>query len=273
MNNAPAATTAIYLYCLATLECLPVIHRQELAGVDERHPVTVLGDNEDGVVTVIGEVDPADFSDSNLQTLSWLGQRAQRHEAVVERVMNASAVLPVKFGTLFRSRNSLKEFIERHKPAIVLALDALKDKAEWSVKGYLLDEKARSAVVTSDAGIQSRLAALSPSPGVRYIQQRQLETKIEAALHDWLARVTRDIHDVMVPHAVASTPLRCHPGTVTGRAERMVFNTSFLLADRSIASFLAALAGQQTEYQGSGLILELQGPWPPYNFCPSLADI
>lgn len=262
-----AAATAIYLYCLARQECLSAI--QGLTGVDERYPVIALEGNE--TVAVISEVDPADFSEHNLQTLSWLGSRAQRHEAVVERVMGASAVLPVKFGTLFHSCASLQEFMGRHRASIALALDDLKDKAEWSVKGYLVEAQARTNVVTSDAEIQSRLAALSPSPGARYIQQRQLDVKIEAALHAWLARVTQDIHSVLALHAVASTPLRCHSSSVTGRTERMVFNASFLLNDT--ADFRAALTEQQAAYQGSGLTLELQGPWPPYNFCPKLTEV
>ncbi|MFA6922161.1 MAG: GvpL/GvpF family gas vesicle protein [Gallionella sp.] len=273
MNNAPAAThdRAVYLYCLSRPECLPAIQGQNLPGVDERHPVTALEVGGSDVAAVIGEVDPAEFSEHNLQTLSWLGVRAQRHEAVVERVMGASTVLPVKFGTLFSSRASLRKFIERHRVDIALALDDLQDKVEWSVKGYLTDAVALPIVVAADDEIQSRLAALSPSPGARYIQQRQLDAKIEAALHSWLTRTTDAIQSALISHAVASTPLRCHSNAVTGRPARMVFNTSFLLADKT--GFCTALSEQQTVYQGSGLTLELQGPWPPYNFCPALAGV
>lgn len=265
---------AIYLYCLARPECLPVIQdstrEQNLPGVDERYPVTALEDGENEAVAVIGEVDPAEFSEHNLQMLSWLGVRAQRHEAVVERVMGASPVLPVKFGTLFSSHASLREFIGRHRVDIVLALDDLRDKAEWSVKGYLVETLALPIVLAADDEIQSRLAALSQSPGARYIQQRQLDAKIEAALHAWLARATDAIQSALVLHAVASTSLRYHSSAVTGRPARMVFNASFLLTDT--AYFFAALTEQQTAYKGSGLTLELQGPWPPYNFCPTLAE-
>ena len=93
----------------------------DLRGVDERYPVAAL--EEAGVVAVIGEVDPGEFCDQNLQTLSWVGPRACRHEAVVERIMGASPVLPVKFGTIFRSRTSLKEFLGRHREGIVRVLD------------------------------------------------------------------------------------------------------------------------------------------------------
>src|SRR3990167_1524593 len=130
-----APLTGIYLYCLARPECLPALEDmagQDLRGVDEHYPAMAL--NDAGVVAVVGEVVISEFSEQNLQTLSWVGARAGRHEAVVARIMDASPVLPVKFGTIFRSRASLQEFLDRHRNNILQALDQLRDKTEWSVK-------------------------------------------------------------------------------------------------------------------------------------------
>ena len=272
-SHDEASGLGIYLYCLARPECLSLVQgpaEPDLRGVDERYPVAAL--EEAGVVAVIGEVDPGEFCEQNLQTLSWVGPRACRHEAVVERIMGASPVLPVKFGTIFRSRASLKEFLGRHREGIVRVLDDLRDKAEWSVKGYLDEAEARRIVAAADPAIQSRLAALSPSPGARYIQQKQLDATIETALRAWVERVTRDLHEVLALHAVASSELRCHAGAVTGRPERMVFNCSFLVTPAALPDFRAVLSDPRHTHQGTGLTLELRGPWPPYNFCPTLSE-
>jgi len=276
MTDSPAEASGlgIYLYCLARPEGLSVVRgsTKELAlrGVDERYPVTTL--EEAGVMAVIGEVDPGEFCDQNLQTLSWVGPRAYLHEEVVERIMGVSPVLPVKFGTIFRSRTSLQEFLGRHREGIVQVLDDLHDKAEWSVKGYLIEEEARPILAAADPAIQSRVAALPSSPGARYLQQKQLDAMIEAALHAGVARVTHDLHEVLALHAVASTELRCHASAVTGRPERMVFNRSFLVTDADLPDFRAVLSDQRHAYKIIGLTLELRGPWPPYNFCPTLSE-
>ncbi|OGA51922.1 MAG: hypothetical protein A3F74_11855 [Betaproteobacteria bacterium RIFCSPLOWO2_12_FULL_62_58] len=272
-SHAEASGLGIYLYCLARPECLSVVKgpaEQDLRGVDERYPLAAL--EEDGVVAVIGAVDPGEFCDRNLQTLRWVGSRACRHEAVVERIMGASPVLPVKFGTIFRSRTSLKEFLGRHREGISRVLDELRDKAEWSVKGYLNEGEARRIVTAADPAIQSRVAALSPSPGARYLQQKQLDAMIEAALRAWVERVTHDLHEVLALHAVASSELRRHAGAVTGRPERMVFNCSFLVTPAALPDFRAVLSDQLHAHKGTGLTLELRGPWPPYNFCPTLSE-
>ncbi|MBI5780477.1 MAG: GvpL/GvpF family gas vesicle protein [Rhodocyclales bacterium] len=263
----------IYLYCLARPECFPVVKGaagQDLRGVDERYPVAAL--EEDGVVAVIGEVDPGEFCDRNLQTLSWVGPRACRHEAVVERIMGASPVLPVKFGAIFRSRARLREFLGRHREDIVRGLDDLRDKAEWSVKGYLDEEEARRFTAAADPAIRSRLAALSQAPGARYIQRKQLDPMIEAALRAWVAQATHDLHEVLTLHAAASTELRRHAGAVTGRPERMVFNRGFLVTHAALPDFRAVLSDPRHAHKGTGLTFELRGPWPPYNFCPTLSE-
>lgn len=272
LHHDDASGLGIYLYCLARPECLSAVKglvEHELRGVDERYPVAAF--RSAGVAALIGEVVIADFSDENLQTLSWLGTRADRHEAVVERIMGASTVLPVKFGTIFRSRGSLAEFLGRHREDIVQALDKLRDKTEWSVKGYLVEEDARRIIGAADPEIRSRLAALSSSPGARYLQQKQLDAMIEAALEAGVARVTHDLHQALTLHAVASTALRRHASAVTGRPERMIFNDSFLLTPETLIDFRTALAEQQDAYKAIGLTLEMRGPWPPYNFCPNLS--
>lgn len=274
MNEATRAPPdrALYLYCLARPESSSALQEARSPGVDERHPLTTLADETGTVVAVISEVDPAEFSEHNLQDLSWLGPRAQRHEAVVTRVMGQSPVLPVKFGSLFHSRASLQTFMGRHRAAIVAALETLRDKSEWSAKVYLNSTVARTNLIASDPQIQSRLAALPQSPGTRYIQQRQLDALIETALNDWLAGVTQALHQALLPHAVGSKPLRCHPGAVTGRPERMILNTGYLVQAEALNDFHAELARQQATHADHGLSVEWQGPWPPYNFCPVLTE-
>ena len=268
-----AATPGVYLYCLARSPGLPAFGRaggDVPPGVDERFPVTVLEDT--GVAAVIGDIDVTEFTDENLQALAWLAPRAMRHEAVIERVMAAAAVLPVKFGTIFSSRDALTVFLVRHRQRIDSVLDDLTDRAEWSVKGYVDEAQARELVVSQDAQILARLAALSPAPGLRYLQQRQLEPHIERALAGWLRQGNDAMYQSLVERAVGSAALRCHPNSMTGRPDRMVFNCSFLLDPAALDGFRAAFDAQVSRCAGSGLAYELKGPWPPYNFCPALAD-
>jgi hypothetical protein len=277
MMGAPEEAVPVlgtYLYCLARSQCLAAV--QELAeqgvpGVDERHAVTTL--YEGGVVAVVGDVVVAEFSEENLQTLSWVASRAGRHEAIVASVMESSPVLPVKFGTIFRSRSSLRQFLERHRQDMMQALDQLSDKTEWSIKGYILEQDTRAIIAADDPEIQSLREKMSCSPGARYLQQKQLDAKIDAALEAGLAQAIHGLEQALELPSMASTALRLHSSAITGRSERMVFNGSFLLSPETLPEFLAALSIQQNACEAIGLALELRGPWPPYNFCPDLSEV
>jgi hypothetical protein len=262
----------IYLYCLtrpAALPCVRGLARQGLPGVDG--PGAVMGLRVSGVVGVISEVDVDEFSAQNLQSLPWVAERAERHEAVVAQVMAVSPVLPVKFGTLFRSRASLLAFLDRHNPAMEEGLLGLQGKAEWSVKGFLVEDHARQIIAAEDEGIVARRLALSASPGARYLQQKQLDLSLEKALEAGLERVAAALQMALQSHALASCELRRHSSAVTGRAERLIFSASYLLRPDMLDDFRSVLSDQQQAHEILGLSLELGGPWPPYNFCPDLS--
>lgn len=274
-DQVTISNLGLYLYCLARPTCASAVAglaEAGVPGVDARYPVMALHESE-AIVAVVGQVDISDFSETNLQNLSWLGQRAVQHEAVVAHMMAHATVLPVKFGSIFKTEASLKSFLNRHRQDMSQALDSLQDKTEWSVKGYLVEAQARQMIAAEDPDIQTRRAALSTSPGIRYLQQKQLDAQIEAALQAHVMRIAQDLQHALQPYAVASTPLRHHTSAVTGRPDRMVFNTSFLLTPDGLTEFREVISIQQNSLKKIGMSLALNGPWPAYNFCPDLTDV
>ena len=267
--------TGIYLYCLARPECLASNFfspsEQQMAGVDVQFPVTAMHLDKIGLVAVISHVILSDFSDSNLQDLAWLGPRARTHESVVQEVMQLSPVLPVKFGTIYRSNSGLADFINHNGAVILQALHQVHGKAEWSVKAYIDEARLRVFVTETNPEIQQLTARLSVSPGLRYMQQKQVDLRVETALGGWASEVAGKIEEILAPNAVGISTLKLHSSAMSGRPERMIYNGGFLLDNSNIDSFENVIQQFQSRYESSGLILELRGPWPPYHFCPSLS--
>ena len=276
MNSAEISheATAVYLYCLSPAQSListAALANNDQPGVDERYPLAALmvGD----IAAVIGQIEIKDFSESNLQTLEWVATRAFQHEAIVEHVMAHATVLPVKFGTIFDSQTSLMNFVVAHEESIAHALVKLQAQTEWSVKAYLKQEQAETLVCARDQAIQEKISNLADSPGVRYLQQRQLAIHIKSAVQAWLDDLCAEIKVSLLGVAEEAFDLRCHSNTVTGREEAMVFNCSFLVADSALSLFKSAFASLRLRHAPAGMGLELRGPWPPYNFCPTLTKV
>ena len=274
-SETDSPETGIYLYCLARPECLSSTYfspsEQQMAGVDVQFPVTAMHLDKIGLVAVISQVILSDFSDSNLQDLNWLGPRARTHESVVQEVMQLSPVLPVKFGTIYRSNSGLADFINHNGALILQALHQVHGKAEWSVKAYIDEARVRVFVTETNPEIQELTARLSVSPGLRYMQQKQVDLRVETALSGWASEVAGKIEEILAPNAVGISTLKLHSSAMSGRPERMIYNGGFLLDNSNIDSFENVIQQFQSRYESSGLILELRGPWPPYHFCPSLS--
>jgi hypothetical protein len=262
---------SIYLYCFASPACVAIVNELSAtkgAGIDDISSLLTL--ECDGIVAVIGKVDASEFNDQNLQSMEWVGQRAYRHAALVEKVMGSSSVLPVKFGTLFDSTESLTQLLIQHQEQIAMFLEKLQDKSEWSVKAYLDEELARSRVTVENPAIQERIATMSSAPGARYLQQKQVDVMVDAALRVWVTGQVRTMGDALATHSVESTEFRLLSSEASGHSERMVFNGSFLLADPAQPAFRAVLSALNEAGREVGLTLELKGPWAPYSFCPDL---
>ncbi len=262
---------AIYLYCLAGAESMPAIDDlgdQGLRGVDERYPVSYL--EQGGLVAVIGEAALTEFHEENLRTLEWVAPRACRHEQVVEAVMHASPVLPVKFGTIFQSRAGLAAFLSHHAETISSVLGELRGKTEWTVKGYLGEGLARQWISAETPAISARLAQLPATPGARYLAQKRVDALIKSELHAWIEHAKHAIYGTLTAAASRAANLNLLPHVDGG--EPMVFHLGFLVTEANMGDFCLKLDGQRRLYGEHGLRLELQGPWPPHHFCNALTQ-
>lgn len=262
-------TGEIYLYCLAFPECIPIIDgmpERGIHGVDETQLISFL--KQDGIVAVIGPATSSEFTEKNLGDLNWVGVRALRHEKVVEAIMENSPVMPVRFGTLFLSQSTLSLFLHRHSKTISRILNALQGKAEWSIKGYLEMDSASRKIAAENAEIQTGFANLSSSPGMRYLQQKKLDSIVRSKMSSWIDCLILDVNAAISASTLGMAELRMPVVSVPG--ERMIFHRSFLVSNQSLANFRALVDEQTMLHAEEGLRLELQGPWPSHNFCPDL---
>lgn len=274
MGEEPAEGLGIYLYCFAGPEAVRVVTDPpggRLKGVDDRHGLSVLESGD--VAAVIGLTDLGAFTEAHLRSWAWLAPQALRHEGVVETVMGATPVLPVKFGTLFTSLAGVRALLATHREAIRERLQAFRDKDEWSVKGFLDEAVAGPWARAAIPAVRAAAAALPAAPGARYLHQRRLDALVAAEVDAWLAGTADALRDCLAAHAAETAELPLRPPEVTGRPERMVFNGSFLVARAALPAFRAAVQARARAWAETGLSLELRGPWPPYNFCPDLTTV
>jgi hypothetical protein len=262
--------TALYVFCFARSDLLGEVRG---TGVDGDHPLSVFRFCPH-LCAVLSEVALEDFcgpaAELRMQDLPWVGQRALRHEAVIEEALRQSPVLPVRLGTLFSSLKTLQAFVDEHGEAIKGFLDRIADQREWSVKGLLDRKRAlRVLISTSQAAQEKQLAALPA--GARYFAEQRIRQDTERGLSVWLNQTCGRLVSDLKNYASDFRECQVVSGgfAETGVAE--VVNWAFLLPESATAPFRECIDRVNLDLEPHGLAYILSGPWPPYRFVPPLS--
>lgn len=257
---------ALYVFCVARVDFLTTIDGAGVHG-DDRLQLIPFRD----LVAVVSTVSVDDFcgpvAEARLKDLAWVGPRACRHEAVVERVMRSSPIVPARFATLFSSRERLEAWLETHHAAISGTLDRVAGHEEWAVKGRLDKQNAEARLFA--AALERDCRTLSPSPGARYLEEHRIRARVGQELDSWVKEVCDRVATELLVHAAEFRERAIVPEALVAD-DIGVLNWAFLVARRTVGDFSASVQRTNGELGEQGLVLEVSGPWPPYSFCPPL---
>lgn len=226
------------------------------------------------IVAVTGVVAIDDFcgpqAEQRLGDLGWVSERALRHERVIERGFRRGPVLPARFGTLFSSLDALERFIKLHQQTIVDFLDAVTGHEEWGIKALLERATARQSLLDEFAGA---VAGPAPAPpGLRYLHERRAEAAAEKELHRWLLSSCESVARSLDEYAADRRQRNIVDPSIAGDPRELVLNLAALVPQDKVRAMLLHVESVNAQYIGHGLTFVLNGPWPPYNFCPPLAE-
>jgi len=181
------------------------------------------------------------------------------HEFVNETVMREHTVIPMSFGTVFRSVDDVTELLRSTYQAFSDVLDKMQDKIEFGLK-VLWD---RDRVVTNLERENDEIRRLKDeisrhTASSTYFARMQLGRLIEGALEEMSARYVADVHDALKQVAVASRSNK-------PIGDRMILNAAFLVDRAQEQSFDERVKETSRRYEEL-LTFKYSGPWPPYNF-------
>jgi len=181
------------------------------------------------------------------------------HEFVNETVMREFTVIPMSFGTVFRSEDDVGELLRSTYQAFTDVLDKMQDKIEFGVK-ILWDRERVIANIEQENDEIRRLKdeITRNAASSTYFARMQLGRLIEAAMEEAGNRYVSDVHEQLKHVSVAS-----RSNKVIG--DRMILNAAFLVDRAHEKAFDDAVKELSRRYENL-LTFKYTGPWPPYNF-------
>ena len=262
------ANEALYLYYLAHAES-----PGQSQPADTDPAGRLFAHSHAGCTALVGIVRIDDFcgpeAERRLSDLKWVSERAFGHERVVECGFRHGPVFPARFGTLFSSLGALDRFIEQNRHTILEFLDLVHGQDEWGIK-TLLDRPA--AMKWLIAAIADSAAGAPPqSPGMRYLQERRAQAAAEKEMQVWLSRICESVASSLDRYATDRRQRKIIQEAELEVSGELVLNLAALVPHDRLAAFLALIENVNADHADQGLTFILNGPWPPYSFCPPLS--
>ena len=245
--DSSAGEPGKYVYCII-----------KTASEREFGPIGI-GDGTNRVYTVHYQDLAAVVSDTPIRSYDPTRENVLAHELVNQTVMRDFTVIPMSFGTIFRTRGDIVELIKSTYKAFDDVLGKMRDKIEFGLKVLWDRDRVIGRLEQSDEEIRRLKDEITNNARSRtYFARMQLGRLVEAALENRAHRYVVDIHESLKPVAVASRsnqPI----------GDRMIMNAAYLVERAREAEFDEAVKALSRKYEDM-LSFKYTGPWPPYNF-------
>jgi len=216
-----------------------------------------------GLTAVVSEVPLDEYGEDalreNLNDIAWLEAAARRHEEVLDALLRATTVIPLRLCTVYRSEDAVRDMLAAERAGLHEAIDRLRGQAEWGLKVFC--DRAALAQAAAAPGD----GAAGQGEGAAYLARRRAEADARERAREVLDAVVREAHERLAAVAREALVNPLQGRELTGREDDMALNGVYLVDDDEVARLRAA-AEEVADAAPEGLSFELTGPWPPYNF-------
>ncbi|MEO3760020.1 GvpL/GvpF family gas vesicle protein [Mycobacterium sp. B14F4] len=223
---------------------------------DEPLHVVTAGD----LAAVVGAVKLEEYGQEalrrNLEDLDWVASKARAHDAVITAVARFGSAIPVRMATVYLNDARVRELLNDRRPEFLATLSRLSGRAEVGVKVYA--DPKRSIRPDSEP------TAAETGTGTAYLLRRRQQLASREEAYQAAAAEAERIHGALMRYAVDGKRKPPPDRSLSGRAEMMVLNGTYLVESDAVALFREAAAALVNSTEN--LTLETTGPWPPYSF-------
>jgi hypothetical protein len=196
-------------------------------------------------------------SDAPLEVLDSTRENVLAHERVNETVMRDHTVIPMSFGTIFKTREDIVELLRSAAEAFGDVLNKMQNKLEFGLKVLWDRDQAIREVENDDEDISRLKKEISGQKGPTYFARMQYGRLVDAALQSrserYVAEILENLRDVSVASRI-NKPI----------GDKMIMNAAFLISREKESAFDAKVKSIATRFER--LTFKYTGPWPPYNF-------
>ena len=197
------------------------------------------------------------ISDTPIEVLDATRENVLAHERVNEAVMRQHTVIPMSFGTVFKTRDDITELLKGAYGAFTDVLLKMEDKVEFGLKVLWDRDEVIKQIEREDDDVRQLKGEIASQTGPTYFARVQYGRLVESALQNRSERYVSEIFEMLRDVSVASRANK-------PIGDKMIMNAAFLVARDRENAFDAKVKAIGAKYDH--LTFRYTGPWPPYNF-------
>jgi hypothetical protein len=217
-----------------------------------------IGGRGDGVYTIHFKEFAAVVSNCPLIIFDPTRENALAHEHVNEVVMRDFTVLPMSFGTVFRTEDDIRAFLQGTYEALIEVLEKMEGKIEFGLKVNWDKDAMIREIEQENEEIRRLKYEIESQPSGGYFSKMQLGRVVESSLQAKADEYVKEIYEGLRNAAVASRSNK-------PIGDKMIMNAAFLV-DRDKTKLFDEQISEIAKKYENRLSFLYTGPWPPYNF-------
>jgi hypothetical protein len=196
-------------------------------------------------------------SDTPLEVYDPTRENVLAHERVNEVVMQRFTVIPMSFGTVFKTAEDIVELLRSAYDAFRDVLIKMEGKLEFGLKVLWEPDQVIGEIEKEDENLRRLREEISSQKGSTYFARMQYGRLVESLLQERSQRLVGEMLNELAGVSVASRANK-------PIGEKMILNAAFLVARDREEEFDARVKEIGGRYEN--LVFKYTGPWPPYNF-------
>jgi hypothetical protein len=214
-----------------------------------------------GLIAVVSHVPERDFSEEplrrRLEDLDWLTETARAHQSVIDALTVVTTPLPLRMATVFRDDSGVRVMMEAREDDFRRTLERLAGRVEWGVKVYAEAEPQEAPA-----------AAPKPASGRDYLRQRRSRMRTDEDMWQRAEEFATRLHASLSSYAEDSRLHAPQNPALSRHSGRNLLNAAYLVPRDSSEEFVELVdrTKDETRTDGSGMRVELTGPWAAYSF-------
>lgn len=237
--------TGKYVYCIIATD---EPHTFGNSGIGPE-PAQIRTVNHRGIAAVVSE--------APLEVYEPTRENVLAHEQVNEHVMREFTVIPMSFGTVFKTDADIVELLRSAHDAFRDVLTKMHGKVEYGLKVLWDQDKIIGEIEKEDENLRLLRREISSREGSTYFARMQYGRLVGSLLQERSEQIIGEIMSELSAVSMASRANR-------PIGDKMILNAAFLVArdrEEDFDTKVSAIASVQRH-----LSFKYTGPWPPYNF-------